>query len=156
MDYLALLQVSVDEQNSSLVLAKTLHQDIWNLMLKEKINLLNDLIYCNFIFFIHLMGYEHLTFHISRKNPWTLFSGCKTIFRILKKTFWTHKNRRSSTPENVTRIYMSLIFILPKKHIHQRAKFYSSSSFALSIFYLQWNLILVQLVWHSLCNTVLV
>ena len=53
-----------------------------NIMLKERLNCFNDGIYCHFKSFICLLGYEHFTFHISRKIPWTLFNGCQLIYKI--------------------------------------------------------------------------
>ena len=67
------------------VLAKRFRQDKRNFMLKEKLNCFNYWIYCNFKSFICLLGYEHFTFCIFRKIPWTLFNECQPIFKILQE-----------------------------------------------------------------------
>ena len=67
------------------VLTKTVCQDIWNFMLKEKLNCFDGYIYSNFKSSICLLVSERFTFRISGKTPWTLFNGCQTIFRILQE-----------------------------------------------------------------------
>ena len=172
MDYLSLLQVSVYDQNSSQwVLAKTFRQDIWNFMLKEKLGCFNYWIYYNFKSFICLLGYEHFAFCVFRKIPWTLFSGWKPIFKILQENIlkpwklWIINSWRWQKlwfKFKFMGIYVPDIHYI-KKHIRQKTFpkiFFHFQQLRvvhiLTKLYWQWNIVLLQLAWHSLWNMELV
>ena len=73
------------------VLVKTLRQDTWNILLKEKLNCFNYWIYRNFKSFICLLEYEYFTYFAFLEK----FPGCRSMdvnqsWKSYNKTFRSH------------------------------------------------------------------